>query len=172
MQPDTPLAANAQIFVRPDEKADFDAFESNLIAELKPAGQLQCHIFDQLLHAAWNIRRCFALEAEIQNEAIAKGILDALLDDELARKLDRVYRYKKTHEATQRAALKELRQLQTEDLFRRTVNQFEEESALPPTSQVLDKVHRAIANHRKAALDKTKAKVESFITAPFTPIRQ
>ena len=41
-----------------------------------------------------------------------------MLDDEISRKLDRVYRYKRMHESTQRKTIAELRKLQNEAFYR------------------------------------------------------
>jgi hypothetical protein len=109
---------NIVIYVATQDQPAFDAIKANLEAELAPKGELQLSFFLTILHAVWNAQRCIALEATLQNEAIARGLADAMFDDELARKLDRLYRYKKTHETARRQAIAELRKLQTEAFFR------------------------------------------------------
>ena len=54
----------------------------------------------------------------LQNEARSKGLEDVLLDDEIARKLDRIYRYKRSHESIERKSIAELRKLQNEAFYR------------------------------------------------------
>ncbi|MEP6961583.1 MAG: hypothetical protein ABI995_05875, partial [Acidobacteriota bacterium] len=87
------------IFVRPEEESAFEALDQALSAEFYPEGAVQDRLYALIIHATWNIRRCFALETGIQNEAISQGFSDALMDDTLSRKLDRIYRYKKMHES-------------------------------------------------------------------------
>jgi hypothetical protein len=118
---------SAKIFVRPEEQPEFDSFRLALTGELKPEGQMQSNYFDLILHAAWNIRRSINLEAEIQNEAIAKNLADALLDDDLSLKLGRLYRYKKMHESSHNKAVTELRRLQTNERLARRLNAAPEE---------------------------------------------
>jgi hypothetical protein len=107
-----------RIFVAPDDGDAFEAMKSNLLAELCPSGELQLSLFATILHATWNAQRCISLEALLQNEARSKGLEDVLLDDEIARKLDRIYRYKRSHESTQRKSIAELRKLQNEAFYR------------------------------------------------------
>jgi hypothetical protein len=115
------------IYVRPEDQPAFDAMKANLEVELAPKGELQLSFFLTILHAAWNAQRCIALEAGLQNEAVARGLADAMFDDELARKLDRLYRYKKTHETARRQAIAELRKLQTEAFSRNEPNAVTEQ---------------------------------------------
>jgi hypothetical protein len=159
-----------KIFVRPEEQADFDTLESNLLAEMQPAGQIQLHHFELILHATWNIRRCLLLEAEIQNEAIAKGLPDAILDEELSRKLDRVYRYKKMHESSSRRSTNDLRQLQTEQTRRNEHQELVEESVLVDTGKVMLGLQQSNVLESRSKLDNVRAQIESFIAPP--PIRR
>ena len=159
----------ASIFVRPDEEPDFVEFRSSLKAELQPEGATQNHHFTLILHAAWNIRRCLLLETQIQHEALSKGLDDALLDDELVRKLDRVYRYRKTHESTHRRASASLRQLQSEQLWRRENQELQEESILTDTKNVLGRLRHDNAVEQRANLDVLRQHIESFIAPPPLP---
>jgi hypothetical protein len=112
-----------RIYVPPEDQPAFDAMKANLVAELNPSGELQLSLFISILHATWNAQRCITLEAALQNEAISKtGVLDAMFDDDFARKLDRIYRYKRMHDSTQCRAITELRKLQTEDFRRNEAN--------------------------------------------------
>ena len=108
----------ARILVRPGQEPLYEALRDNLKNELAPEGEFQTQHFEVILHAAWNIRRCIVLEGELQCQAAEQGALDAMLDDDLALKLDRLYRYKKMHENSQRKAVAELRRLQAEQIYR------------------------------------------------------
>ncbi len=76
----TGLAAT-RIFVRPGEEQIFQEFESALLAELQPEGINEEHLFSLILHATWNIRRCFELEEQIQNEAVWRRETQELLNE-------------------------------------------------------------------------------------------
>ena len=156
----------AQIFVRPDEESDFLILQSSLLAQIQPAGIIQNEFFDLILHAAWNIRRCYTLEMQIQNDALDKGLLDALLDDELSLKLDRVYRYKKMHESSQRRAVSQLRRLQSEDLWRREHQQFIDDPILADTTKIELTLRRLKATQERAKLDIVRRNIESFMAPP------
>jgi hypothetical protein len=158
---------SSKIFVRPDQQAEFDEFESALALELKPRGLSQSNLYAQILHAAWNIRRCYALESHIQNEANARGFEDALYDDELSRNLDRVYRYKRMHESTHRRATADLRQLQTEQIWRRESSEgLEQESILADTAKVILKLNQSSTLQQRANLDVLRQQIEGFIAPP------
>jgi hypothetical protein len=153
---------SAKIFVRPEEQTVFAEFEELMEAELMPVGINQGELFTIILHAAWNIRRCFLLETEIQNEAIAKGLSDALLDDELTRKLDRIYRYKKMHESSHRRAMAELRRQQTENIWRRENQELLEESVLVDTGSILTRLGTRLNTNRRE-MDNM---IHNYINAP------
>ncbi|HEY3738444.1 MAG TPA: hypothetical protein VGL53_01305 [Bryobacteraceae bacterium] len=158
---------SSKIFVRPDEQEAFDELNDTLLGELQPVGETQLHHFELILHAQWNIRRCFELEAQIQNEAISKGLADALLDDELVRKLDRIYRYKTMHESSHRRASSELRHLQTECLWRQSNDQNpDDESILVDSAKVTIKRNHAKVLKERASLDIVRRNIESFIAPP------
>jgi hypothetical protein len=159
----------AQIFVRPDEQAQFDIFQAALRGEMKPDGLTQSELFDQILHAGWNIRRCYKLETDIQNEAMAKGSTDAIVDDDLGKKLDRIYRYKKMHDSTRRRAIAELRQLQTEALCRTEVQQVVDESILTDTTKAVIKLRRTDEIEQKANLHVLRQHIEACIAPPPLP---
>ena len=109
---------SARLIVRPGEEAHYEAMRANLTKELEPEGEFQTQCFEVIVHAAWNIQRCIVLEGELQLQAFEKGSLDAMLDDEIAVKLDRLYRYKKMHENSQRKAVAQLGRLQSEAIYR------------------------------------------------------
>jgi hypothetical protein len=107
----------AQHPVIPDEdRAAFQQLRAQLHAETKPQGALQQIIFEELVHAAWNLRRVRAMEAELNASAP-----DALLapdapqtDAGPAAKLDRIARHHTRIERTFFRSLRELKALQTD----------------------------------------------------------
>ena len=156
----------AAIFIRPDEKSAFGTFKADLNAELKPEGKTQRHHFSLILHAAWNIRRCLQLEAEIQYQASTEGVTDALLDDDLARKLDRIYRYKKMHESTHRRSSGDLRQLQTEQLFRLQNPDVPGASILVDIARMKPSLRQRNSSQQRTNLDVVHQQAVDFIAPP------
>jgi hypothetical protein len=93
-----------------EDRTAFDQLRSQLHAEINPQGTLQQIIFEELLHAAWNLRRVRALEADLNASAP-----DALLaDDGPAAKLDRLARHHTRIERAFFRSLRELKALQTD----------------------------------------------------------
>ena len=153
-------------FIRPDEQEEFDELKVDLLEELQPGGHLQNHLFDRILHATWNLRRCHGLEAKLQEEAFSKGLDDATEDDELAARLDRLYRYKKMHESSHRKALAELRLLQTEQVWRREHQDLTEESVLVDTGKIMKYLRQRNAVEEKELSNLAERKIIAYITAP------
>ena len=110
----------AKLYIRPEEQEIFNVLATELRFELTPDGVTEHLYFDQILHASWNIQRCAIVEAELQAEAAANGLLDAVLSDDeaLIKKLDRIYRYKRMHESALARATNELRRIQSERVHR------------------------------------------------------
>lgn len=110
----------AKLYIRPEEQEIFDTLAAGLRLELTPDGVTEHIYFDQILHASWNIQRCAIVEAELQAQAAANGLADAILSDDesLTRKLDRIYRYKRMHETALTRATNELRRIQSERVHR------------------------------------------------------
>ena len=94
--------------VRDDEEGDFAALRDSLTAEIQPETALEAVAFEELLHAAWNLRRFRRLEAEATN-----GALDDLKNPDTAALLDRLGRYHARAQRSYSRALSELRGLQT-----------------------------------------------------------
>ena len=46
------------LVIRDDEHEEFQIFLDNLITEIQPQGSLEAITFDELVHAAWTLRRC------------------------------------------------------------------------------------------------------------------
>jgi hypothetical protein len=97
--------------------ADREALESMreaLAEELAPQGELESTLFDMILYANWNIRRCCILEAGLMEV----GAVDPMLLEPNEAKLRQLDRHARRHDSNFHRALKELRALQTERAFR------------------------------------------------------
>jgi uncharacterized protein YqfB (UPF0267 family) len=150
------------LYIRPEDQDEFDSFWKALRDELLPNGVLQASIFDTILHASWNIQRCTVLEAGLQVEAANAGIADPMLDDQMAKKLDRLYRYRRLHESTRRQAMADFRKLKTEELWRQESNASAEPiSVLADAKAVMSQLHTNHARSATTHLKELKAIVES-----------
>ena len=92
-----------EVFVRPEEQSDFAAFLEDFQTTLQPSGILEQTLSNQIVHAAWNLRRVHALEAELMADLTEQNEL----------KLDRVARYARRFENTILRCTRELRALQS-----------------------------------------------------------
>ena len=52
------------LVVKPEEREAFEALQAHYQLEIAPQGALQQTLFDELVTAAWNLRRVGILEAE------------------------------------------------------------------------------------------------------------
>jgi hypothetical protein len=80
-----------------EDRAAFDQLREQLQAETKPQGTLQQIIFEELVHAAWNLRRVRTMEADLE-----------------ASELDRLARHHTRIERAFYRSLRELKALQTD----------------------------------------------------------
>ncbi|HXG33918.1 MAG TPA: hypothetical protein VNJ11_11170, partial [Bryobacteraceae bacterium] len=127
------------LIVLPGEEEEFHALKTSLLAEVQPATTLEQLVFDQLLAAAWNLRRLRRLEAELFD-----GARDPLTDPALEARLNTLARYQARAERSFYRALKELRTLETQ----RVANQIyaratgEELPDLADAGEVTKRTHR------------------------------
>jgi hypothetical protein len=92
-----------EVYVAPEETEEFALFLQDYQNELNPHGPLEQALANQVVHAAWNIRRIRIIEA---------GLL-ADLNEQNELRLDRISRYAKRFESTLLRCTRELRNLQS-----------------------------------------------------------
>lgn len=102
----------AQLVIAAEDHEEFDDLHVQLHADIRPQGALQQILFDQLVSAAWNLRRIRRMEEELT--ASAKTYLDILDNPDLTAKLDRLARHHTRIERTFHRSLRELKSLQTD----------------------------------------------------------
>src|SRR5579864_588355 len=102
----------AQLVIAAEDREEFDQLQDQLQVDIRPQGALQQILFDQLVAAAWNLRRIRLMEAELT--ASAKTYLDILDNPELTAKLDRLARHQTRIERAFHRSLRELKSLQTD----------------------------------------------------------
>lgn len=94
-------------FVRPEDSGIYPLFCESFRKSLRPKGAFEQTLAAEIIHAAWRLRRCAALESETQN--------DPLLDPVNARTVDRARAEAQRHLLR---ATAELRRLQTDRQLR------------------------------------------------------
>src|SRR5262245_36800226 len=109
-----------QIVIAPGQEEKFAELHDSLYDQLAPEGAIEMNLFNMLIHAAWNLERFRALEAQL-----ITSDFDALLDEATAKALDRLQRYASANQRTYFRALTELRTVQNNRLLRRTLEGHE-----------------------------------------------
>jgi hypothetical protein len=89
-----------ELVIAPGEQEEFEDLLASFQADVKPQGVIQQILFNQLVAAAWNLRRVRRLEAEQCNQ-------------DNPNELDRLARHHTRIERTFHRCLKELKALQT-----------------------------------------------------------
>lgn len=110
---------STQLLIAAEDRDEFDEFLAELQAEIRPHGELQQILFDQLVASAWNLRRIRRMETELT--ASAKTYLDILDNPDLAAKLDRLARHQTRNERSFHRSLRELKSLQTDAAIAQTL---------------------------------------------------
>jgi hypothetical protein len=137
------------LVIRPDEQEEFDHYLAELTAELDPRGALEQTVFDQLVHAAWNMRRTRRLEAEqsaCQNEAEA----------------ERFARYYTRAERLFHRALKALQELQTNRYLHTRAGNLDN-LAVPPLADMTKRTRKptvVVKNYEDQLMDDWMAGLE------------
>jgi hypothetical protein len=104
---------STRLVIREDEREEFETFRDGLLAEASPQGAFERIAFEELLHAAWNLRRFRRLEAEAST-----GSLDDFKNAGTAALLERLARYQARAQRAYTRAWKELRTLQTDRVLK------------------------------------------------------
>ena len=119
------------LIVRPDEQAEFEEFRHSLLAELDPQGAVENITFDEILHAAWNLRRFRRIEAESFTTSS-----DPLADPAAVALLDRLSRYQARAQRAWYRGLQELRVLQTNRALRASTLDQESGETVPAMTDI------------------------------------
>jgi hypothetical protein len=102
------LAAGV-LFIAPEERAEFDAFEAALKEDMKPEGALEMDAMREFRDAAWRLKRIRACMKALYLEHGA----DPLVHPETAAAMRQLTRYRASAEMLLHRALNTLRDLQT-----------------------------------------------------------
>ena len=123
----------ADLIIGPEDREEFDIMLAGFHSDVAPQGALQQTLFDELVAAAWNLRRIRRMQTELC--AGAATYLDLLNDDALQTKLDRLARHQSRIERTFHRSLKELKSLQTNQAIGRLIPQEIRENMPPLASK-------------------------------------
>jgi hypothetical protein len=99
-----------EVIIAAGEQEEFDDLLADFQADVKPQGAIQQTLFNQLVAAAWNLRRIGRMESELCGEA---SYQDLLANHDLQNQLDRLARHQTRIERSFHRSLKELKALQT-----------------------------------------------------------
>lgn len=102
-----------ELVIAPEQREEFEELLGDFEAEIRPQGPIQETLFDELVAAAWNLRRIRGMEAALYASAGAATYSEVLANDDLQAKLDRLARHKTRIERTFHRSLRELKDLQT-----------------------------------------------------------
>lgn len=137
------ILSDADIYIAPSDRDAFLDLRQQLFQDVQPMNALQTELFNTLLRAAWNLRRCDAAERHL---AQLLGC-DPLLSTD--RRIDRIRLERKENNREYRQALAQLRKLQTDQAIR----QFPAHEGLrvlpaPVDTPTLIRVARQAAGYR------------------------
>jgi hypothetical protein len=108
--------------VRPEEQSEYDELRASLESHLRPATAMERTHAMEILHAAWRLRRCALVEANLLAPTLESG-LDPMEQDKTAAttqvKVDRARAHARNN---LRLASQDLSRLQTERQLRAELN--------------------------------------------------
>jgi len=145
------------LVVAPNERQEFEELLHDYQTDVKPKGAIQLTLFDELVAAAWNLRRIRRMETALCS---GTSLEDMLKDDELQNKLDRLARHKVRIERTFHRSLKELKALQTSSFITATLPDSIR-SLVPPLSCATQIAKRTQEYEQRGSLRMLKAYLEA-----------
>jgi len=145
------------LIVAPNEREEFEELLNDYQTDVKPQGAIQHTLFDELVGAAWNLRRVRRMEAELCSTT---SYQDLLKDEDLQKRLDRLARHKTRIERTFHRSLKELKALQTNTVIEATLP-LSVRQILSPLSNAAQISKRTQHFEQRGALGLLKAILES-----------
>src|SRR5216684_2187511 len=102
------------VIVEPHEREEFEQFLNRYQTDVAPQDAVQLSVFDDLVAAAWNLRRIRRMEVRLCSDT-------TLTTEQLDKDMDRLIRYKASVERTFHRSLKELKALQTNSFIAATL---------------------------------------------------
>ncbi len=101
------------IVILPGFESEFESLRASLLDSLKPNGDIQDVLFDEILHASWNLVRARIAEVQVYQQQ-SDPAFDPLVDDKNEAKLKRIHHFTRTNQLARDRAMKQLSAIQTE----------------------------------------------------------
>jgi hypothetical protein len=120
-----------RLVVRAEDAEELAALQASLAAELDPHGPAETIVFEELLHAAWNLRRFRRIEVELSTGEVAD-----FGHSPNAVALDRLTRYQTRAQRAYYKAVAELRILQTNRALRMLKLEPDIEAEVPAIADI------------------------------------
>jgi len=117
--------------VRPEEREEYLQLIDGLQNDLRPEGPLEAMFFDQLVLAAWNLRRAAVLEAQLFEQDGCQDLLLLAENPILQKQIDRIQRHKAANRRDFNNAYRELKLLQKNRVIRQQSPEAVPEDAPP-----------------------------------------
>ena len=116
---------STEVILPGESLEEFEAMKLDYCRQIKPlADGIERTLFDELVAAAWKLRRAQRLETELLSQS--GDLLEQLDDDKLQKKFDNLARHRTRLERTFYRAMKELKALQTNRLEHNLLFQIRE----------------------------------------------
>src|SRR5713101_1941693 len=112
------------VLIAPDEREEFEELLSDYQTDVQPQGAAQQSLFDDLVAAAWDLRRIRRMQVRACSDTTRTA-------EQLEKDLDRLVRYKTCIERTFHRSLKELKALQTNAVIQATLPEGVRKNVLP-----------------------------------------
>jgi hypothetical protein len=152
------------LIIAPDEREEFEELLHDYKTDVQPQGAAQQTLFDELVEAAWNLRRVRRQETKLCSNI---SDLDLMDDDEIQKKLDRLARHKTRIERSFHRSLNQLKALQTNMVIGATLPP-EVRQNIPPISDAAIIAKRTQQFEQRNALPLLKALLETPQPDPLT----
>jgi hypothetical protein len=136
------------LVIRDDEHEEFAALQNALSEELAPQGAMEAIVFEELLHAAWNLHRFRRIEAEV-----SRGAIEDFTDPATTTVLDRLTRYQARALRARQKALQELRVLQTNRALRAVKLTPQQTADVPAIASINDLTKQTHSEVTAEAID-------------------
>ena len=112
------------VLIASDEREEFEELLSDYQTDVQPQGAAQQSLFDDLVAAAWDLRRIRRMQVRACSDTTRTA-------EQLEKELDRLVRYKTCIERTFHRSLKELKALQTNGVIQATLPLSVRQNLLP-----------------------------------------
>jgi len=107
MQNASSTTSAPQIWVAPEDTAEFEQTQSALTLEFAPSTEFQRQCLITILHCLWTIRRTRIAECKMQERAYNKGLIDPMLDPDWAKQLKGILEMRRQAERSRIQAVKD-----------------------------------------------------------------